>query len=270
MSLYQINDWGEHFENNKSKERDACRFFCVPNKQHGLGFCLITSEPDGAAIYGIWIMIVAACSRHKKPRNGWLTQDGHQTGIPWAPEDLALQFRRPVSEINRTLEVLSSHKILWLRKFQSDKLEVPADCPPSVAVVPDQCLSGASVEKRREEKSIEEKGTKSKSAETDEEWLASIKASEAYSEIDVEREFSKMKHWCKERKNLPTRRRFINWLNRIDKPIKSNGTHIENNGRNGRPTSGDLRNAQIIGADDTLAAIQRDMQNPEPAPWDSP
>jgi hypothetical protein len=144
--MFQIRDWNSHFENNKSRERDQCAFVCVPNKQHGQGFVRVVSESDGAAIYGVWIMILGAASRQRKPREGYLTHDGTPSGEAWTAEDMALQFRRPVAEVERALAVLSSAKVGWI---QCHGDAVPAQCPPSACPMP---LN------RREEKGNEEKG----------------------------------------------------------------------------------------------------------------
>ena len=113
MSVFQINDWDTHFENDRSRQREKCSFVCVPNKQHGMGFCRIMAEPDGAAIYGIWHLILGACSQQTK-RDGWLTSDGDKAGTPWGVDDLALKFRRPEKEIVRAFEVLCSEKVKWI------------------------------------------------------------------------------------------------------------------------------------------------------------
>ena len=124
--IYQIKDWTEIFENDRSRQRERCSFVCVPNKQHGMGFARIMAEPDGASIYGIWCMMLGACSQQqcgKKNaaadwqsfRDGWLTEDGLPTGEAWDAADLAVKFRRPVAEIHRCLEVVSSRKIGWMR-----------------------------------------------------------------------------------------------------------------------------------------------------------
>lgn len=150
---YQVVDWDKWYENSKSRERKACSFVCLPNKQHGLGFARIMSEPDGMEIYGIWVCILCACSQQAAPRAGFLTLDGHRAGTAWAPEDLALKFHRAgfADKIARALEVLSSEKVGWLRIVQSARL-VPAKCPPATRDVPDQCPVSALEEKRREEK----------------------------------------------------------------------------------------------------------------------
>lgn len=55
--------------------------------------------------------------------------------------------------------------------------------------------------------------------ESEGEWLDALKADPAYEGIEVGREYGKMVNWCKEHRKQPTRRRFINWLNRCDTPL---------------------------------------------------
>lgn len=122
---YQIKNWDETFENYKSRSVDECSFVCVPNKQHGLGFTRIMLLPDGAMIYGIWNLILGACSRQKRPRDGWLTDDGKPNGIPWRTEEMATRWRRDVAEIEKALLVLSGPEIDWIKP----DTEVPAQYP---------------------------------------------------------------------------------------------------------------------------------------------
>jgi len=135
----QIKDWDLHFENDRSRQRQNCSFVCVPNKQHGMGFCRIMAEPDGAAIYGIWHMILGACSQ-QKVRDGWLTENGEQAGSAWGVDDLALKFRRPEAEIARAIQCLTSDKVGWLVDHEEtneiDEIiasnnALTADSPPS-------------------------------------------------------------------------------------------------------------------------------------------
>jgi hypothetical protein len=138
-TVYHVKNWRATFENNKSKERDQCSFVCVPNKQHGMGLTYILSQQDGAAIYGIWQLLVGALSQQKKHRDGWATDDGHQTGRAWAPSDLALRWRRPEAEISRAFDVLLSDRVSWIEAVQDDAgtevtpsaRQVPAKCPPT-------------------------------------------------------------------------------------------------------------------------------------------
>jgi hypothetical protein len=57
------------------------------------------------------------------------------------------------------------------------------------------------------------------SAPNDEEWLTGLSNDPAYAGIDVRREFAKMRAWCDVNRKQPSRRRFINWLNRAEKPM---------------------------------------------------
>jgi hypothetical protein len=54
----------------------------------------------------------------------------------------------------------------------------------------------------------------------DSEWIEQLVNDSTYAGIDVKREFGKMVNWCKVKRVTPTRRRFINWLNRAEKPMQ--------------------------------------------------
>lgn len=62
------------------------------------------------------------------------------------------------------------------------------------------------------------------SSQTDAEWLASLAVDSTYKGIDVAQEHGKMTRWCEANGRQATRRRFINWLNRCDRPMITNGT----------------------------------------------
>jgi hypothetical protein len=131
--VYQVRDWDAHYENYKSREVDECSFVCVPNKQHGMGLTRILAEPDGAAIYGVWNLILGACSRQRRPRNGWLTHDGTEGGTPWSVEDLALRWRMTREEVTRALEFLCSDAVGWMfrheRTLEGSTPAVPVKYP---------------------------------------------------------------------------------------------------------------------------------------------
>ncbi len=126
--LYHILGWNENFENNKSREIDNCRYVCMPNKQDGLGLMRILSEPDGGAIFGVWCLILQACSRHRV-RDGWLTEDGTADGVPWQLDDMALRWRRPATEIVRSVDFICTPKVGWMERLE-------LKCPPSAHEVP--------------------------------------------------------------------------------------------------------------------------------------
>jgi hypothetical protein len=116
--IYQIRDWDKHYENFKSRPLDRCSYVCIPNKQDGDGLTTILLEKDGAAIYGIWHLITGLCSRQRRPRQGWLTDNGGPDGRPLDAAGLAKRWRRRPSEIQRALTFLTD-AVGWVRRYQS-------------------------------------------------------------------------------------------------------------------------------------------------------
>ena len=55
----------------------------------------------------------------------------------------------------------------------------------------------------------------------DAEWVESLKVSPAYAGINVAVEFGKCAAWCEVHRKQNSRKRFINWLNRVDRPIST-------------------------------------------------
>ena len=74
---------------------------------------------------------------------------------------------------------------------------------------------------RREEVGANESRPAAKATACDEDWMKELQATEAYKDIDVPREYSRMCVWCSINKKQPSRRRFVNWLNRCDKPMSA-------------------------------------------------
>lgn len=116
MTVYQIAHWPKHFENAKSRGLARCSHVYMPNKQDGLTFNRLMAHPNGTTIFGMWCLILQACSRHKD-RNGWLTDDGTEKGTPWTVEDLAFRWRRPLDEVQQAVEFLCSDRIGWIKKL---------------------------------------------------------------------------------------------------------------------------------------------------------
>ena len=114
MITYRIHAWQRDHENNRSRELDQPRYSLVPNKQDGMGLTAILAEPDGSAIYGIWCLIVGALSKQHKPRDGWLTDDGTESGTPMRFDRMALRWRRTPKEVKRAVEFLASDQVGWL------------------------------------------------------------------------------------------------------------------------------------------------------------
>jgi uncharacterized protein YdaU (DUF1376 family) len=69
--------------------------------------------------------------------------------------------------------------------------------------------------------SLKRKVYKKKVALSDEEWFAYLHSNPAYEGIDIENQKGKCEAWCVTKGRLFTRRMFVNWLNRAEKPIKA-------------------------------------------------
>lgn len=55
---------------------------------------------------------------------------------------------------------------------------------------------------------------------SDEDWLKGLAENPAYSTLDVPQQHAKMCTWCSVNGKQPTRRRFVNWLNRCERPMR--------------------------------------------------
>lgn len=62
----------------------------------------------------------------------------------------------------------------------------------------------------------------------DKDWIESLKKESVYQGINVDIELGKMIIWCQNQKppKNPSRRRFINWLNRADRPMAINAPTV--------------------------------------------
>jgi uncharacterized protein YdaU (DUF1376 family) len=84
------------------------------------------------------------------------------------------------------------------------------------------------IQKSEAEKQTASVSVTDASVTSDEDWLKQLEILPAYNLMDVRREYSKMQTWCGVNRKMPTRRRFVAWLNRIEKPMdaaKGSRTH---------------------------------------------
>jgi hypothetical protein len=102
-----------------------------------------------------------------------------------------------------------------LARWESSKSTAQAQPEHSPKLAPSPSPSPSTTQS----KTPKDVGAKGSPPASDEEWLKSLKENPAYEGIDVSREFGKMSAWCATNRKQPNRRRFINWLNRADKPM---------------------------------------------------
>lgn len=117
--------------------------------------------------------------------------------------------------------------------------------------------NGASrMQKQKHTKDIGENGSRP----TTEDWLKSLEADKTYAGINVREQYGKMLRWCDVNKKQPTQRRFVNWLNRTDRPMT--GTYSTPKQRapvypklseHREPSQAELENARAIAKRETEA-----------------
>lgn len=86
---------------------------------------------------------------------------------------------------------------------------------------------------------------------TDEQFLAELMVDPTYAGIDVSREHGKMLRWCEVNRRHPTRRRFLNWLNRAERPMSGKAPN-EQHPNDRHLSGGDLWDSTAPGGEDDV------------------
>jgi len=123
-----------------------------------------------------------------------------------------------------------------VRRFRAKKLSLVT--PGNVTVTAGNACNAMQKEKKRQKQKAEadpnsppgpQGGEAAKAAPApadDEAWICSLEKDSAYAGISIRQEFGKMQRWCEVNNKQATRRRFIAWINRAEKPMRANGaTH---------------------------------------------
>ncbi len=107
----------------------------------------------------------------------------------------------------------------------------------------------------RVQKQNKEEGANGSRPQSVEDWLKELEHNPTYAGIDVPREYGKMLAWCNVRRKVPTKRRFVNWLNGADKTLPSKHAcridyvrHYPSPAR--EPTDEELANMRRIAAEE--------------------
>jgi hypothetical protein len=110
MIIYRISNWSETFEVAQSKRCERMTWVPIPYAPTSYGFCALMDRPDGAEIYGIFMMCVMEASQSRE--RGELTRGRNQT--PHDARSLSLKLRLKEAKVKSALEVLSSDEIGWI------------------------------------------------------------------------------------------------------------------------------------------------------------
>lgn len=137
MTTYRIKNWSTIYENDRSRQRDQCRWCAIPNKQDGLGYSRLVSMKNGPAMYGCFIALAMIISKQGKHRDGYLTTKGHATDPALTADDISIIIRMPVELVEQTLSATSSAVVDWVEKIQNTEQneESGTDSHPSNSAV---------------------------------------------------------------------------------------------------------------------------------------
>lgn len=108
---YRVVAWDQLFETRGSRRRSGpLAKVTLSTALDGWTTRRILSHPQGAAIYGVWILILQIAA--KGPRRGALVEQG----LPLTADDLALLTQVPAELCTLALEVLSSSRVNLLEQ----------------------------------------------------------------------------------------------------------------------------------------------------------
>lgn len=111
MKAFRVKDWGEIFENNRSRSVTELRWVPVPNKFDGEGYRRVMRHERASEIFTAFILILEVASRCQ-PR-GTLIRNGR----PIDAESLALKTSGRREWFELAVEVLSTPEIGWIESF---------------------------------------------------------------------------------------------------------------------------------------------------------
>src|SRR5262245_16224859 len=150
-------------------------------------------------------------------------------------EDVAFRLRTTEEEATRLVEVLVKRGLLdtdgantaphnWhVRQFESDNSTERVKRFRNVSETSPDTETEAEPDTEPEQSRAEASRGKPRSVRApvpaDDEFLDGLQKNPAYSMLNVRHCYQRMMVWCETNGKQPSRRRFINWLNREDKPM---------------------------------------------------
>lgn len=217
-TLYKIRDWSRHFEVADSRKVDGpLKWVPVPTATDGYAFSALSLEKDKCELLAAWHLMLGIAAKRPKVERGQLSRDGH----PLTPEDLEMITRFPARIFARAFEFFATERIGWLvaEAIGANQSELGLSTPSEPSPAPSGHAPATGYDRIGYDR-IGQEGATNAAPVSDSEWLASLKSNPAYVGIDVDREHGKMLAWCQVNRKQPTRRRFITWLNRAERPLE--------------------------------------------------
>jgi len=149
VTTYHVANWGECYENNRSRKVKELAWVPIPNKHDGERYSRLMLRKDASQIFAAWILILQVASRCQ-PRGSLLRSDG----TPHDSDSLSVKTRAPRAWFDLALPVLVEMK--WLSSESVEQASLALDCHGPATVLPPSCCRGD--EERTEENRIEGNG----------------------------------------------------------------------------------------------------------------
>lgn len=108
MKAYAIKDWGELFENNRSREIKKLRYLIVPLRNEGKGYRRMLRQPNKVELYAAWRLLLEVAA--KMPIRGILANEHGKL----EPSDLEDETDFPAEMFEKALQFFSDKKVAWL------------------------------------------------------------------------------------------------------------------------------------------------------------
>jgi hypothetical protein len=218
MTLYSIRDWEKHFEIRDTKRVDGpLKWIAIPTKTDGLGFSLVRLQKNASELLAAWYLMLGVAAKQDRANRGKLARDG----VPLTADDLELMTGFPARIFTNAFAFLSQDKPGWLVKEECGKM--PQDAAPMRQNAA-TCGESGIQDRTGQNTTRQDVGPAVAAPASDSEWLDSLASNPAYEGINVRVEHGKMVAWCQANRRQPTRRRFVNWLNRCERPMGAAST----------------------------------------------
>lgn len=221
-TLYRVKDWAKHYECADSRKVDGpLKWLPVPTSTDGFAFGALALEKDKSDLLAAWHLILGVAARKPREDRGELSRDGR----PLTADDLEIITRFPAKVFARAFEFFSSERIGWLTAERDGASADDSTPPTSSGANPDTSgpapVTGHYI--TGQDRTEQELGAAvaAPAALSDAQWLESLKVGAAYAGIDMEAERAKCEIWCANNSRKFSRKRFVNWLNRIERPMQA-------------------------------------------------
>ena len=110
---YRIKKWDILYENNRTRTLKNMQWVPIPNQFDGDGYTQLMDEPDGMALYGSWVLLLAVASKCH-PRGTLVRSNGK----PHTVDSLARLTRGNSECFSRAIQLFI--KIGWIEEISEE------------------------------------------------------------------------------------------------------------------------------------------------------